>query len=315
MSARGRRELRWADQPSDGTASQSMHPNRQHPEGLSDQSQDPAADQWEEGFSHLQRLSDRVGNCRVPRGYNAEDGYRLGLWIANQRKARATMKFDHRRRLEALPGWSWQPYSDKWEEGFAHLERFSIREGHCRVPAGRKADDDYRLGVWVSVQRRNMDRMSPDRRQRLEVLRGWSWDAYSDKWEEGFGHLIEFSEREGHCRVSQSYKSDDGYRLGQWVSVQRMNENTIGSDRRQRLEALPGWSWDALADKWEEGFHHLKEFLDRGGHRRVLRRHRTEDGYRLGDWISTQRRKREVMEPDRLKRLEALPGWMWRQEN
>jgi hypothetical protein len=289
-----------------------MHLNRQRLEGSSSQSQNPADSHWEKGFSYLQRYSDRAGDCRVPRGYSAEDGYRLGLWVANQRKARATMTFDHRRRLEASPGWSWQPYSDKWEEGFAHLKQFSNREGHCRVPASRKTDDGYRLGVWVSVQRRNMDRMSPNHRQRLEVLRGWSWDAYSDKWEQGFCHLKEFSEREGHSRVSQRYKSNDGYRLGQWVSVQRMNEDTIGFDRRERLEVLPGWSWSANADKWEDGFLHLKRFSERGGHCRVLRRYTTEDGYRLGDWISTQRRKKEGMEPDRRRRLEALPGWMWK---
>jgi hypothetical protein len=289
-----------------------MQPNRQRLKGSSDQAQNPSDADWARGFSHLTRFSDRVGNCRVPRGYKTEDGHRLGLWVANQRKARATMTFDHRRRLEALPGWSWQPYSDKWEEGFAHLKRFCNRKGNCRVPASWKAEDGYRLGVWVSVQRRNMDRMMPNHRQRLEAVQGWSWNAYSDKWEEGFCHLRTFSEREGHCRVSQSYKSEDGYRLGQWVSVQRLNENTIGSDRRQRLEALPGWSWDALADKWEEGFHQLKEFLERGGHCRVLRRHRTENGYRLGDWISTQKRRREVMEPDRRARLEALPGWTWK---
>jgi Helicase associated domain len=162
------------------------------------------------------------------------------------------MDADRRQRLEALPGWSWDPFSDQWEEGFAHLKEFSDREGHCRVSATYISDDDYRLGQWIGTQRRTKEGIPSDRRQRLEALTGWSWGVHSDQWEEGFAHLKEFSDREGHCRVSATYSSDDDYRLGQWVSVQRRTKERIPSDRRQRLEALPGWSWDVHSDQWEE---------------------------------------------------------------
>ena len=153
------------------------------------------------------------------------------------------MEPDRRQRLEALPGWSWDALSDRWEEGFSHLKEFSDREDHCRVPQGYIAADGYRLGQWVSNQRSTKDKMDSDRRQRLEALPGWSWDPFSDQWEEGFSYLTEYSNREGHCRVPDGYKTDDGYRLGKWIGTQRSKKEKIESDRRQRLEAVPGWVW------------------------------------------------------------------------
>ena len=153
----------------------------------------------------------------------------------------------------------------------------------------------------------------PGAAQFAKSLRAYLVAQTTESWMFWYGLLEIFVKEREHCRVSASHKTDDGYRLGQWVGVQKTNKDIMDPDRRQRLEAMAGWSWNFLSDKWEQGFAHLKEFSDREGHCRVPVRFTTYEGNSLGNWVGKQRNRKKI-DPDRRKRLEALPGWVWKIE-
>lgn len=281
-------------------------------EELPSWSWDPFVDKWEEGFRCVKEFADREGHAKVPDDYQTLEGYQLGGWVCTQRIKKNKLSLKLKARLEALPGWSWDPLSDVWEDSFSRLKEFADREGHTRVPHSYISADETRLGYWVATQRYKKGKMAPDRKARLDVLPGWSWDALSDKWEEGFHNLRKFAYREGHSNAPSDYKTPDGYSLGQWVSIQRQKKDRMSPERKARLEELPGWSWDPLSNMWEEGFRRLKEFVDKEGHAKVPQNYKTTEGYGVGAWASKQRAKQSNMSPERKSRLEALPGWVWR---
>jgi len=84
------------------------------------------------------------------------------------------------KRLQELPGWTWDPNAERWEKGFRQLLAYVERHGDARVPKSYTVDG-YNLGYWVGNQRSFYSRgtLDPDRQHRLQDLPGWTSKASS----------------------------------------------------------------------------------------------------------------------------------------
>ncbi len=194
----------------------------------------------------------------------------------------------------------------RWEKGFAALATFKARKGHCCAPS-RHIEGKFRLGQWVILQRKAKDEMPAKRKTRLNAI-GFVWDGHGHAWENGFTALSKFKVREGHCRVPR-YHIEGAYKLGQWVSVQRLSRDGMPAERRSRLDKI-GFVWDQREHFWEKGFTALTKFKAREGHCRVHSFH-IERNFKLGQWVTTQRRSKTKMPAERKSQLNKI-GFVWR---
>jgi superfamily II DNA or RNA helicase len=256
---------------------------------------DPVADRWEQNFAALQ----------------AGKMDELGQWVGVQRRAwkHGKLSSDQIDRLQKLPGWSWDPFADRWEQNFAALNSFLSRNNSW--PNKRDAGVVGELGQWVGVQRRawKHGKLSSDQIDRLQKLPGWSWDPFADRWEQNFAALNSFSAEHRRLPTNHSIGGSEG-RLAAWVHTQRQGKHKLSDGRIQRLENIPGWSWDPFADRWEQNFAALQAFSTRYS-RLPTSRADGEEG-RLAMWISNQRKELKAgrLSPERDQRLKSIPGWV-----
>ena len=164
----------------------------------------------------------------------------------------------------------------------------------------------FRLGAWLSAQRRKKDSMPVGRTKRLDAI-GIIWDPLESDWEEAIAALKKYKARKGHCRVPFGH-TEKKFKLGRWVGHQRKIKDAMPDEHRQRLDKI-GFVWDPLERVWEEGFAALKKFKAREGNCLVPAAH-TEGTTKLGVWVNQQRQSRDTMPAERKNRLESI-GFIW----
>ncbi|MEU4341487.1 helicase associated domain-containing protein [Nocardia sp. NPDC023852] len=94
---------------------------------------------------------DQHGHARVPPSCTIDD-YKLGRWVVAQRRALGKGELDPEResRLDILPGWTCDPFTDQWEEGFRSALTYVDRNGDARIPQ-QCIIDGFQLGWWASA--------------------------------------------------------------------------------------------------------------------------------------------------------------------
>ncbi len=282
---------------------------------------------WDMMYGYAKEYYERYGNLDIPKRYTTEEGYSLGSWLATQRKVRSGKQFGllDKKRIEKLDkiGMRWESVNDiSWQRFYVTAKEYFEERGDLNVKINYVTKSGVRLGNWIAnlrTYKRNGIKNNYLTEERIELLEkiGMTWSQIDFLFERNYVAAMEYYRENGDLLVPVEYISKDGIRLGRWIANLRNKKGgALSSSQKQRLDEI-GMAWEGAYSKaWERGFAYAKKYFDRYGNLNVAGSYKTEDGFKLGDWLSNQREKFRVdkLESDRKVRLDAI-GMVWEKED
>ena len=222
-------------------------------------------DSWEKRFALAEQYYKEHGNLRMPNNYVVE-GVWLERWLREQ-KARIAEEMEssdgkkekkHRRPLNEKQkqklisigvqiGMSQAERS--WREQYREAEEFYHKYGNLAVPKRYVAENRKNLGVWLQHQRANYrsGKLADWQIQMLDEI-GMVWKV-TDSWEQGIVHAKKYFLANRNLLVPHHYICSDGYRLGKWISNQRLAYSGLARKglREEQIQQLEGFGmiWNA----------------------------------------------------------------------
>jgi superfamily II DNA or RNA helicase len=263
---------------------------------------------WEKRFSALKDFVDLNGHCLVPHDLPPFRGVDLATWVSNQRARQSRLSTEDIERLDEI-GFVWKPDDLRWEDGFKALSAYNKDRGDCLVQISFVDETDFKLGSWVSAQRKSKDKLTSGRLERLDDL-GFVWDPIEELWEAAFASLSAYKKENKDCLVQSSFIDDKNFKLGSWVGTQRLKKDKLEQGRRKRLNDL-GFVWDPIEEQWQVAFASLSAYKTKNGDCLVQSGYKDTTGFSLGRWVAYQRRKRDELSSIKVKRLNDI-GFVWK---
>ena len=191
-------------------------------------------------FDALLSYKKRFGHTKVPRSWT--ENQKLANWVVIQRRDKNKLSDGKRQRLDEI-GFAWSGLEDSWDKMFDALLSYKKAHGHTKVPA--RSPKYPKLSQWIITQRHRPERLTLDRRKRLEEI-GFVWDVFAAKWEEMFAALVKYKKEHGHCNVPRHWAENP--QLAQWLTTQRTKRDKLNKDRTRRLAEI-GFEWSIRSKK------------------------------------------------------------------
>lgn len=143
---------------------------------------------WEQHFAQAKDYYKEHGDLNIPSSFRTDDGFLLGMWVANQKKAKSSARKpltqDQVMRLSEI-GMSWQNTFDaQWQDAYRLAEEYYQFNGNLNIPYIYCTASGFKLGKWLARQRsakRNPGKdtncvLTSERIAKLEKI-GVVWDA------------------------------------------------------------------------------------------------------------------------------------------
>ena len=334
---------------------------------------------WENNFAVAEDYYIEHGDLKVPRTYVTEDGVLLGKWIYRQMCNREKLSEEKVARLNDI-GMVWM---SNWDLRYESAKRFLLENPDYELSQATVIDDFW-VGKWLVQQLRSLEKgaLAPDQADKMRRLaeetgidgrtqthRRWmqhfqevramtekygdrkNWPAAAetrsiirwinaqkkkleagqlredemillqsigivketkeDPWMKQYRLAEDYHRRHGNLEIPASYVTEDGVRLGSWISRQRGLYRGIGGEKGlsdvqiRMLEAL-GMEWDPYRKAFETGLQAAERYFKARGDLNVPARYVDESGYPLYQWICDVRKRKSRLDPLDVQRLDAM---------
>lgn len=275
--------------------------------------------EWDAFYDELVIFEQTFNHTNVPKDYKVNN-LDLGQWTQRQRASMVSKykNFDKEKssKLKKLETWTLNIKDDNWNKKYLILKDW-IDKGNTFDDVLPQNYKKLNLKNWVSVQRtsykENWKSLTPNRREKLEKLKGWTWEArFKDSWTKNFNIVKDIaSESEEFPQISDFKKIPSG-----WIQSQKIKYKDGKLTKKQitALESIKNWYWeDSNFHEWRQKYELFKVYVEKEDTHKILKYQKYRDVH-LGYWVYNTRLsyQKRTLTNEKINLMESIPGWEWK---
>ena len=300
---------------------------------------------WKENYKLAKVYFEKRGNLEIPSRFKTldginydENGYNLGTWLVHQRQTykRGELNKNKIELLEKIGMFFLLDKREKeWMKNYGLAEAYFNKYNNLEISKNFKTIDGitydengYNLERWIYTQRK-VYRNGKLGKEKIELLDKIGMRFENKKniigWEEYYKLAKAYFEKNNSLEVSARFKTldginydENGYSLGMWIYTQRKvyRNGKLGKEKIELLEKI-GMRFENKKNNigWEEYYKLAKVYFEKDNNLEISKCFKTidgityaENGYNLGEWITTQRQtyKSGKLSEEKIKLLEKI---------